>query len=60
MAFTGLTIAEDRFMHSVISNTNRIADALEEANKIRNREVELKEKELELLTTLNETLRWLK
>jgi hypothetical protein len=60
MTTNGMTVIEKQFMETMIRNSGRIADALEEANKLKREELEAREKEREQTAALIEALKWLK
>ncbi len=60
MVTNGITVIEKQFMETLIKNSRRIADALEEANNLKRMELESEEKNREQMAALIEALKWLK
>ncbi len=60
MTTNGMTVIEKQFMDTLITNSRRIADALEEANRLKREELDAREKEREQMASLVEALKWLK
>lgn len=52
MMTNGMTVIEKQFMESVIRNSKRIADALEEANALKREELAARKKEQDIMTDL--------
>lgn len=52
MMTNGMTVIEKQFMESVIRNSKRIADALEEANALKREELETRKKEQDIMADL--------
>lgn len=48
----GMTVIEKQYMESVIRNSKRIADALEEANALKREELAARKKEQDIMTDL--------
>ena len=60
MTTNGLTVIEKQFMETLMKGVRRIADALEEANKLKREELEAREIDREQMAALIEALKWLK
>lgn len=52
MMTNGMTVIEKQYMESVIRNSKRIADALEEANALKREELAARKKEQDIMTDL--------
>lgn len=52
MMTNGMTVIEKQFMESVIRNSKRIADALEEANALKREELAARKKEQDIMADL--------
>ena len=60
MTTNGMTVIEKQFMETLMKGIRRIADALEEANKLKREELDAREKDREQMTALVDALKWLK
>ena len=60
MTTNGMTVIEKQFMETLMKGIRRIADALEEANKLKREELDAREKDREQMAALIEALKWLK
>lgn len=56
MTTNGMTIIEKQFMETMMRNTNRIADALEETNKLKQQELEARKEDRKLMQNLIEAI----
>ncbi len=60
MTTNGLTVIEKQFMETVMKGIRRIADALEDANKLRREEIDARKKDREQMATLVEAFKQFK
>lgn len=57
MTTNGMTVIEKQFMETLIRSSNRMAAALEKANELKEKELEMKKEQADALI---EAVKWLK
>ena len=60
MTTNGMTVIEKQFMETVMKGIRRIADALEDANKLRREEIDARKKDREQMAILVEAFKQFK